>query len=566
MALDGIFLRLLCRELNSLSDTRIEKIYQPSRDELVLVLRAVGFSGRLLISAKSGFSRIQLTSETPDNPADPPTFCKLMRKYIGGAKIVGFEQQGLDRTVFIRLSCYNEMGDLVNPYLAVELFSNRSNIILCEESGRIIDAIHRSDIEISARLIQPGAKYVPLQPPVKLDPFCESAETLSNAIIVSEKPLGSAFMNVIDGVSPLISRELAERCGLDPDDEAAASDKPVLVSVLNDFKKTIEENHKPCLISFDKEIKDFSYLPITQYGGSAEITKVSGYNALLEEFYALRDRASRLKAQSADLNRLLSNIHSRISRRLSSRIAELDKSRDRETYRIYGELLKANLYAVPRGADFIEVQNYYDPDLKSVKIPLNPALSPAANAAKFFKDYKKSHTAEITLTKLIEEDKTELLYIESVIDALSRAETAKEISQIREELFEAGYIFRIGRTKKPSFVSEPKEYRDSFGFRILVGRNNRENDILTLKTADKDDIWLHTKDIPGSHVIIFTEGKELPDETLVFAAKLAAKNSKAAESANIPVDYTAVKYVKKPSGAKPGMVIYTHNRTLYVTP
>ena len=566
MALDGIFLRLLCHELDSLSDTRIEKIYQPSKDELVLVLRAVGFSGRLLISAKSGFSRIQLTAETPDNPTDPPTFCKLMRKYIGGAKISGFEQQGLDRTVFIRLSCYNEMGDLINPYLAVELFSNRSNIILCEESGRIIDAIHRSDIESNARLIQPGAKYIPLEPPVKLDPFSESADKLADAIISSERPLASAFMNVIDGVSPLISRELAEKCRLDPDGIATPSDKPKLVSVLEFFKETINKNHNPSLISFGKETKDFSYMPITQYGDSAENTALSTYNALLEEFYALRDRASRLKAQSADIGRLLSNIHSRISRRLSSRITELDKSRDREDLRIYGELLKANLYAVPRGADFIEVQNYYDPELKTVKIPLNPSISPAANAAKYFKDYKKSHTAEITLTKLIEEDKSELLYIESVADALSRAETVKEISEIREELFESGYIFRMGRTKKPSFVSEPKEYRDENGFRILVGRNNRENDTLTLKTADKNDIWLHTKDIPGSHVIIFTEGKEVPEETLVFAAKLAAKNSKAADSSNIPIDYTAVKYVKKPSGAKPGMVIYTHNRTLYVTP
>lgn len=566
MALDGIFLRLLCRELNSLSDTRIEKIYQPSKDELVLVLRSVGFSGRLLISAKSGFSRIQLTNETPDNPADPPTFCKLLRKYIGGAKIVGFEQQGLDRTVFIRLSCYNEMGDAINPYIAVELFSNRSNIILCEESGRIIDAIHRSDIESSARLIQPGAKYTLLEPQKKLDPFCESAETLADSVINSEKPLGLAFMNTIDGVSPLVSRELAEKCGLDPDKIAENSDKGVICSVLDNFKNTISLNHKPTLISIEKETKDFTYLPIAQYGSVAESRELPSYNSLLEEYYTLRERASRLKTQSADISRLLGNIHSRISRRLASRLSELEKSRDREQLRIYGELLKANLYAVPKGAKQIEVQNYYDPELKSAKIPLNPALSPAANASKYFKDYKKSHTAEVTLTKLVEEDRTELQYIESVQDALSRAETSKEISEIRDELFEAGYIFRIGRQKKPSPVSAPKEFRDSLGFRISVGRNNRENDLLTLKTAAKDDIWLHTKDIPGSHVIIFTEGKEVPEETLIFAAKLAAKNSKANGSANVPVDCTAVKYVKKPSGAKPGMVIYTHNRTLYVTP
>ncbi len=566
MALDGIFLRLLCADAESLALCRIEKIYQPSRDELVLVLRSASKNGKLLISAKSGFSRFQLVEETPDNPAEPPTFCKLLRKYIGGAKIVSFEQQGLDRTVFIRLSCYNEMGDNVHPYLAVELFSNRSNIILCDENDRIIDAIHRSDIESGSRLIQPGARYIPLEPQNKLDPFVTSADALADAVISSGRALSSAFTAAIDGVSPLISRELAELSGLDPDICPEISDKANLSSVLSEFKAIIEGGHRPTLVSIDGEIRDFTYMNISQYGTSSTLSYCENYNSLLSEFYTLRDRAARLKAGSSDILRLLTNIRSRIERRLSSRLSELEKSRDREHLRVYGELLKANLYAVEKGADYVEVENYYDENLSLIKIPLDPTLSPAAMAGKYFKDYKKSHTAEQTLSKLIEEDKAELIYIDSVLDSLARAENAKDLSEIRDELAEAGYILRLGRQKKSQPLSTPKEYRDENGFRILVGRNNRENDMLTLKTAGKEDIWLHTKDIAGSHVIIFTEGKEVPEETIIFAARLAAKNSKAADSSNVPVDCTKVRYVKKPSGAKPGMVIYTHNRTLYVTP
>ncbi len=566
MALDGIFLHLLCKEFESLNGCRIEKIYQPSRDELVLFLRSAGVSEKLLISAKSGFSRIGLTDNLPENPTEPPNFCKLLRKYIGGAKVIGFEQFGLDRTLFIRLSCYNEMGDLISPFLAVELFSNRSNIILCEESGRIIDAIHRSDIESKGRLLLPGAEYMPLEPSVKLNPFSTSPEEMSEAVISSEKPLGAAFMSVIDGVSPLISRELALLCGGDIDTEAKSAEKGSVIAVLSQFKEIILSKHTPTLISSEQGLSDFTYMPITQYGSDALPSLESSYSRLLDEFYSLRDKAARLKALSHDLVRLLSNTRSRIERRLSARLSELEQSRDREHLRIYGELLKANLYAIPKGADSAEVQNYYEPELPLIKIPLNPAISPAANAARYFKDYKKLHTAEQTLQKLIEGDRLELDYIESVLDSLLRCESSKELEQIRDELTETGYLYRKAKQKHRQPVLSPKKYTDRLGFNIMVGRNNRENDNLTLKVASKEDIWLHTKDIPGSHVIILTEGKEVGEETIRFAAGLAAEHSKAAESDNVPVDYTLVKYVKKPSGAKPGMVIYTHNKTLYVTP
>lgn len=566
MALDGIFLCLLVQETKAVINTRIEKIYQPSRDELVLLLRSATLNRRLFISARSGFSRMQIVDNSPDNPAEPPTFCKLLRKHIGGAKITDIEQLGLDRVVFIRLAAYNEMGDRISPYLAVELLSNRANIILVGDDGRIIDCVHRSDIENGGRLLQPGARYLPPDSSDKLNPLLSSAQDLAKAVTGTRVPLGSAFMTCLDGVSPLVSRELAHKTGIDPDSLASECPSAAIKEVLEDFKAVISSEYRPCLIIKDGLPFDFCYMPITQYKNAVSCTPSEGFNALLGEYYLKREQAARIKAASQDILKLLTNIKNRIERRMSARMNELLKSRDREQLRIFGELLKANLYLVQKGADSVSLQNYYDPEFKEITIPLNPALSPAANAGKYFKEYKKSHTAENTLKGLIDADKEELSYIESVLDNLSRAEGIKDLTDIKEELIEAGYLRTLNRRKAASVKISPKEYADPSGFKISVGRNNRENDILTLKTAGKEDIWLHTKDTHGSHVIIFTEGKEVPEETLVFAARLAAAHSKAKESDNVAVDYTLAKYVKKPSGAKPGMVIYSHNKTLFVDP
>ncbi len=568
MPLDGIFLHHLTNELQTLVGCRADKIHQPTRDELVLLLRSADFSGRLLISARSGSARLHITADNPDNPAEPPAFCKLLRRHLSSAKITSIEQYGLDRIVIIRFMTYNEMGDTIYPFLAVELITGRANIILCDQTGRILDALHRSDIETSTRLVQPGAKYTYPDREPKLNPFTASASELKSAVLASEKPLGSVFTSVFEGVSPLVSREIAQKIPADPDTpakELGEEGASALLNAIDEFKRNIS-SPAPHILKQGEEPKDFSFTEIEQYGSALTCTREDGFSLLLDRFYTDRDRAARIKGMAQYILKLLNNIRARISRKLSYRLSDLEKCKNREQYRIFGELLKANLYMIEKGATVARVQNYYDENLSFIDIPLDPALSPAANAAKYFKEYKKTYTAEQTLKELTAQDEKELLYIDSVLDALTRASSAAELAEIREELCDAGYIFRPVRTKKKSTPSKPKEFVSKSGFKILVGRNNRENDVLTTKLASKQDLWFHTKNIAGSHVILFTEGQEPDEESLLYAARLAATHSKAAAGDNVPVDFTEIKYVKKPAGAKPGMVIYTTNKTLYVKP
>ena len=568
MALDGIFLRHLTEELKSLIGYRADKIHQPSRDELVILLRGSGASSKLLISARSGSSRLHITSASFDNPADPPAFCKLLRRHISSAKITDISQAGLERVVKITFKAYNEMGDTIYPFLMVELITGRANIILCEESGRILDALHRSDIESSARLIQPGAFYSLPEEQEKANPQDTSAEELAERIISSNKRLADAFLATIDGVSPLVSRELAWRVSGDTEmasSELSEKQKDALTALLKDFKGWVSCGTPYLLSDLAGCPRDFSYIPIHQYGRSFAGAEVDSFSSLLDAFFEKRDREARSKALSEDILRLLTTAKNRAERRLAHRLTDLEKCENREQKRIFGELLKANPYAVEKGASSVRLQNYYDENLGFAEIPLDPSLSPSANASKYFKEYKKAHTAETALRMLIEKDREDIAYIDSVFEALSRCQGADDLASLREELHEAGYIRRNKKAKVKPAMAKPKEF--SFGgFKILVGRNNRENDFITLKAASKSDLWFHAKNIPGSHVVILTEGKRPDEDTIIFAASLAAGHSKASIGDNVPVDFTEAKYVKKPSGAKPGMVIYSKNRTVFVKP
>lgn len=565
MAFDGAFLYKTVEELKMALDCHIDKIYQPSKDELVFLLRKKGFVKRLLITLKNGSARLHFTENKYENPQIAPNFCMLLRKHLSGAKLIKISQPSLERIAEIEFSATNELGDIVTLRLICELIGNQANVILVKEDGRIIDALRHSDVETAKRLILPGALYEYPPSQEKLDPRKINLDKLCEEILSSDREISKALLSCLDGFSPLVCREVeftADRNDTVSKEKALkASIKTVLDCISGEGKPTM-------VLSPDGKPLEFSYIPINQYGINYKTVAYESYSALLDAFFTARDTSARITSAAHDIIKLLNNLTARTEKKLCLRLSELKKCEDRDTLRIYGELLKANLYSIAAGSSFAEVPNYYDPEMKNIRIPLNPALSPAKNAEKYFKEYKKTYTAEQTLTALTEQDKAELEYFETVKESISRCQTLADLTEIREELASGGYIKqqRTNTKKNKAPVSVLKEYNSAEGYKILVGKNNTQNDYITTRLAGKGDMWFHVKNIPGSHVVVLSGGNELSDETVIQAATLAATNSKASDSAQIPVDYTPIKYVKKPSGAKPGMVIYTTNKTIYITP
>ena len=557
MAFDGGFLHRITEELNIADDSHVDKIYQPSKDELVLLLRKKSFAKRLLICVKPGFARIQFTENKYENPATPPMFCMLLRKYLSAARLIKVTQPSLERIAELTFSYTNEMGDIAEIRLIVEFIGNKTNILLVGADGKIIDCLRKSDPETADRLLLPGAQYEYPANREKLNPLTAGIEKICSAAVAHGGDAAKALLDSIDGFSPLVCREVAYKAEI----------KGSLNAALSDIVSDLKNGGIPfMLIKADGTPYDFSYTDISQYADAFKAKTFESFSSLLDAFYTARENGERLRHSAADLIKLVKNLFARTERKLAIRLEDLKKCENRETLRIYGELLKANLYRLQNGASFAEVENYYD-EMKPVRIPLNPALSPQKNADKYFKDYKKTYTAERTLTELTKKDEEELKYFDSVLDSISRCESISEIAEIREELSIAGYIKQNGaRKKKNTTVPQFKEYTSDEGYKILVGKNNRQNDYLTTVLAAKNDLWFHVKNIPGSHVIVMCRGGEVSDDTVMKAASLAAANSKAAGSSQVPVDYTPVKFVKKPNGAKPGMVIYTTNKTVFVTP
>ncbi|MBR2043804.1 MAG: NFACT family protein [Clostridia bacterium] len=571
MPLDGALLYKLKNEINLYIGSHLDKIYQPSRDELVFLLRSKEGAKRLLISAKPGSARVHFTEIKPENPPSPPMFCMLLRKYLGAARLIEVQQEGLERVLTLVFTSTNEMGDVIYPRLICELIGNQPNIILADENGIIIDAVRRSDIEASVRMIQPGACYTSPAKTEKANILSQKTEDITAAVLTkAELPLSKAILDTVGGVSPLVAREVALRIADDFDKPVSSLTKGERMNItgaLNSLLRDILNNIRPTVLTDQKGIpKDFSFMPITQYGKEFKEKLYYSFGEALDAFYRERENAERLHRAAQDLFKLLSVLITRTERKTALRKKDLLACADREKYRIYGELLKANLYAVKSGSSSVSVQNYYDENLSEITIPLDPALSPAANADKYFKEYKKSYTAEKMLKRLIEEDRRDLEYYDSVLDALSRAESIFELNEIREELYLSGLIRSDKKTKLKKENDSFREYTTPDGYKILVGKNNRQNDRLSLSVASKGDIWFHTKNIPGSHTVLLSNGQSVSDEALLFTAKIAAYHSKAQSSSGVPVDYTLIKYVKKPSGAKPGMVIYSNEKTLYVTP
>lgn len=573
MALDGGYLRHICNEINENAlNCRVEKVYEPNKDEIILGLRGLNGASKLLLSARANSPRINFTKYAPENPKVPPMLCMLFRKRLCGAKLINARQEAMERIIFLDFDATNELADHVNLTLAVEIMGKYSNVIFIDENGDIIDALKRVDISMSSqRLVLPGLKYS--MPPAqdKMNILEASAEDVLARIenITVDTKLSKALLNTIQGVSPVICREIEYLTGRGNDITTGSltnEDKKRLLFFLNRMITQLKEHSgTPCMAVVNGKPMDFAFMDITQYGEAAVIKRSESFSSLLDDFFNERDTAERMKVKSQDLHRLLANTTERLSRKINSQSAELAQCTDREPLRIMGDLLQANLYRIEKGANSVTVENYYDNN-SPITIPLNPALTATQNSQKYYKNYRKAKTAEQVLKVQIEKAKEELEYIDTVIEALNRATTEGELAEIRAELTEQGYVKAPRGKQKKAASLPPLKFTSSTGFTILVGRNNKQNDKLTLKTASKNDIWLHTKDIHGTHTIILTEGKEVDSTTLQEAAQLAAYHSKARNSAQVPVDYTLVKNVSKPSGAKPGMVIYVKNKTLYVTP
>lgn len=573
MALDGIFLHFLKQEIEREAlGARVEKVSQPSKEELVLSLRNRTGAYKLLLSVRSNSPRVHFTKYAPDNPQTPPMLCMLLRKTLVGAVLTGLRQAGLDRVLFLDFDASNEIGDRVHPSLCIEIMARHSNIILLGENGVVIDAVKRIDAaKSSVREILPGLPYElpPAQDKVNL--LQEDARAAYERVLPEgEARLSAALLHSLQGVSPIVCRELANRAAGEDllVSSLSLAQKSILLQELEALLKRVRGGSPEPEMVLDQEGKpvDFAFLPVGQYDSLMHVRAYPELSALLDDFYTERDRAERTKQRAQDLFRLLTSTMERITRRLNAQRAELAASEDREELRIRAELINAYQYTLEKGAPFYDVENYYDEN-RILRIPADPALTPARNAQKYYKEYRKAQTAQRVLTEQIAAGEQELQYIESVFDALSRSQSERELAEIREELAAGGYLKcrRSAKQKAPKALP-PMEFCTDDGFSILVGRNNVQNDKLSLKMAAKNDLWLHTKNIPGSHVILVTGGREPSGEALVQAAQLAAWFSRARESSSVPVDYTPVRMLRKPQGARPGKVIYDTYRTLSVRP
>ena len=574
MALDGAFLRHLKKEITDRAlGARVDKIYQPNKEELVFLLRTRQEAFKLLLSARANSPRIHFTQYAPENPKVPPMLCMLLRKRLSGAKLVEVRQPGLERLLYLDFDAANELGDKVRLSLVIEIMGKYSNIILVDGQGKIVDALKRVDEEMSSqRLVQPGLAYE--LPPAQNKPCmleCQPEEIVE-AIVHQPKnqSLNKGILNALQGLSPVVCREMEHQVGRGQElftRDLTQEQRERLRFFLERLFTTVRDTAgEPYMVTKIKgKPMEFSFLNIVQYGTLASVSRWEDFSSLLDEFYEERDRQDRMRVKAQDLLRLLANASERLSRKINLQRGELARSEDREHLRVCGDLINANLYRIERGSAFADLENFYDEN-RLMRVKLDPALNATQNAQKYYKEYRKAKTAQQVLGEQIAQAEQELLYVDSVFDCLSRAQSESELNEIRQELREEGYLKAVRDKRKPPAPLAPLEFVSSEGFRILVGRNNRQNDKLTLKQANNNDIWLHTKNIPGSHTIIVTGGRQPGDATLKEAAMLAAYHSRAKDSSQVPVDYTQVRYVSKPQGAKPGMVIYVHYQTLFVTP
>lgn len=566
MAFDAFYMKCVLDEIRALGECRVEKLHQPSRDTVILLLKGRENRARLLLGLNPTAPRLHLTQTNPENPAQPPMFCMLLRKHLSGARLTGITQIPMERCAKFTFSCIDELGDPVEKTLVAELMGRTCNLYLLSPEGRIIDCLRRIGLDESAkRAALPGMYYQNPAPVEKLNPETLAEEDYVNLLTQPGADiLSDRLMDNLGGLSPLVCREAALFATGEADARVGELDAEAAGKQLHLWFSQSLNHPKPHVYTLpDGTPKQFAFCPIRQYGESREETC---FSALLDSFYAQRDKRDAIRQKSQAIRKTVQNLCTRLTRKMAIQEKELAQTYDRERLRQLGDIVTANLHRITKGQTVLQAEDFYDENMTVIDIPISPILSPQQNAAKFYKDYTRMKNAEKELKKQLSLGETELSYLQSVLDELNRAQSEAELEQIRIELHQGGYIKADPGKKMKQGKLPPLRLESTDGFPIYVGRNNQQNEELTFKLARKDDLWLHAQKVHGSHVIIACNGKTPPDDTVTQAAQLAAFHSEVGDGQNIPVDVTPVRQVKKVPGAKPGMVIYHTYRTVIVNP
>ena len=567
MAFDAFYLSAVLSEIRQLGESRVEKIHQPSRDTVILHLKGRETRSKLLIAANPAAPRLHLTAANPENPPEPPMFCMLLRKHLSGARLTSISQLPMERCAIFTFDCIDELGDATQKRLVAELMGKTCNLYLLDKTGRIIDCLRRIGLDAGAkRTALPGMYYQDPEPVEKTNPLDWGVDDYSAMFTwPGTDLLADRLMDNLGGLSPLVCREAALFATGDANARISELSQQEVAEKLDLFFRENMTHPTPCYYAqADGTPKQFAFCPIRQYGSFETADSFSG---LLDMYYTVRDRKDAMRQKSQAVRKTVSNLCQRLNRKIAIQEKELTATYDRERLRQLGDILTANLHRIQKGQLTVECEDFYDEEMKTVSIPLSPLLSPQQNAAKYYKDYARMKTAEKELTKQISIAKEELSYLGSVLDELNRAGSEQELEEIRHELQETGYL-KADSAKKRIKAGKlpPMRFVSTDGYPIYVGRNNRQNEELTFKSARKDDLWLHASKVHGSHVIIACAGVTPPDNTITQAAQLAAYYAETGGGQNIAVDMTPVKQVKKIPNGKPGMVIYHSYKTVIANP
>lgn len=567
MAFDGITISNIVKDLNSeLLGGRMYKIAQPESDELLITIKANGGQRRLFISAGASLPLIYLTEANKQSPLTAPGFCMLLRKHIQNGRITKISQPGLERIIQIEIEHLNELGDLCTKKLIVEIMGKHSNIIFADENDIIIDSIkHISGMVSSVREVLPGRPYFIPETMDKLDPLTADEESFKLKLSQKSMPVFKAIYSTYTGFSPVVSHELCYRAGIDGDYPVSSLTPDYMHALYGAFETVISSvkngSFSPNIVYENKHPAEFASIPLTMYGDD-KIVSYPSISYVLEEYYAQKNAVTRIRQKSADLRKIVQTALERNIKKYDLQVRQIQDTEKKEKYKVYGELLNTYGYGLEPGSKSMTAVNYYTN--KEITIPLDPTLTPSENAKKYFDKYNKLKRTSEALSALTLEVKTEIEHLESIGTALDIALLEEDLVQIKEELIESGYIRRKGGMKKAKVTSKPFHYISSDGFHIYVGKNNFQNEEITFKLASGNDWWFHAKGIPGSHVIVKTNGEELPDRTFEEASKLAAHYSKAKGQDKVEIDYTEKKNIKKPNGGKPGFVVYYTNYSMII--